>query len=307
MNGKVISEGVNGKRRDVKEGGERIRIVAIGGDGLAGVEMFERETGKWTALPEMATERRLGPASCVVGGAKIVVAGGYDFSYLSSAEVFDFATKKWIAIAPMKEKRGYFSGVLLDDGATFLVTGGYKGAESTLASCEQLDTSTMTWSAAPAMATARSSHCAVLYKKNAVVLGGGTTNDNEEDTALCEEFDVTARMWTSFPPLTQTRSHHGACVLNDDKIFVCGGVLNDGSQSDSVEVFDGVKWSMLDAALSARRGRHACVLWEAGKVVLLGGDREHIEVYDEAENKWRRDVIPKMSTRSSWYLTAVSF
>jgi hypothetical protein len=77
VNGKVISEGVKGKRRVIKEGGGKTRIVAIGGQGLASVEMFERETGMhtWTALPDMSTERRLGPASCVVGGAKIVEIG----------------------------------------------------------------------------------------------------------------------------------------------------------------------------------------------------------------------------------------
>jgi hypothetical protein len=260
--------------------------------------MFESATGKWTALPDMSTKRGDGPASCVVGGTKIIVAGGYDGpNYLATAEVFDFMTKKWTAIAPMREKRSLFSGVLLDDGVTFLVTGGHNGPG--LASCEQLDTTKMmTWSAAPAMATARSNHCTVLYKKSAIVLGGHPA------TALCEEFDATARKWTPSPPLTQTRYYHCACVLNE-KIFVCGGYVN-GSISASVEVFDGVKWTVLDAALSATRRYHACVVWE-GRVVVLGGDEEHIEVFDEAEKKWRSDVIPKMSTPTRKYLTAVSF
>ena len=68
----------------------------------------------------------------------------------------------------------------------------------------------------------------------------------------------------------------------------------------------------IDATLSASRSFHACVNWE-GKVVVLGGsdssrgNREDIEVFDEAEKKWRSDVIPKMSTPSRWQLTAVSF
>jgi hypothetical protein len=108
--------------------------------------MFESETGAWTALPDMTTKRSYGPASCVVGGSKVIVAGGCDSSgCLASAEVFDFETKKWTKIAPMREKRGGFSGVLLDDGATFLVTGGDRDASGDwLGSCEQLDTTTMT-------------------------------------------------------------------------------------------------------------------------------------------------------------------
>jgi hypothetical protein len=202
-------------------------------------------------------------------------------------------------ITPMSEKRRELSSVLLDDEVTFLVTGGYNGAD--LASCEQLDTRAMTWSAAPAMASARHLHCTVLYKKNAVVLGGL----NSAYLALCEEFDATARKWTSFPPLTQTRYRHGSCVVNNEKIFVCGGIVN-GSHSTSVEVFDGVKWSVLDAAMSYTRRYHTCVVWE-GKVVVLGGTRIGIEVFDEVEKKWRSDVIPKMSTPSRRYLTAVSF
>ncbi len=295
MNGKVISEGVNGKKRVIKE---KTRIVAIGGEYVATVEMFEGETGTWTALPDMSTKRS-GPASCVVGGSKIIVAGGYDGSNrLNTAEVFVFETNKWTAIASMREKGTAFSGVLLDDDTTFLVTGGYNRGTS-LASCEQLDTTTMTWSAAPTMATARASHCTVLYRRNTVVLGGDLY------TALCEEFDATTRKWTSFPPLTMTRNLHGACVLNDEKIFVCGGYVN-GPSSASVEVFDGVKWSVLEASLCATRRWHACVVWD-GKVVVLGGDKQEIEIFDEAEKKWRRDVIPRMSTPRRDCLTAVSF
>ncbi len=96
MNGIVVSEGVKaGKNRVFKDAGEKTRIVAVGGNGLASVEMFESETGTWTALPDMTTMRGYEPASCVVGGTKIIVAGGHDNSdYLDTAEVFDFATKK---------------------------------------------------------------------------------------------------------------------------------------------------------------------------------------------------------------------
>jgi hypothetical protein len=233
----------------------------------------------------------------------VVVAGGWfggqDFN---STEYLDLEAEKggemkWTVIeSTMKEKRAGLSGVLLNDGVTFLVTGGNCG-KSTFASCEQLDTTTMEWSDAPAMATARRQHCTVLYKKRAVVIGG-------QSIPLCEEYDPTSNVWSSFPPLCQTRYEHGACVL-DCQIYVCGGKVN-GSCSDSIEVFDGVKWSSFHLSLLSARSGLACVGWE-GKLVALGGSQEEIEVYDEMESKWKVDLIPKPLIPERMKICAVSF
>jgi hypothetical protein len=300
VNGAFISEGFDGNKII------KTRIVAIGGEGLSSVEMYESRTGAWASLPDMTTQRA-GAASCIVG-SKVIVAGGFDGrTSLKSSEYLDLEPKggkmKWTVMPSikMKKSRSALGGVLLDDGVTFFVTGGYNG-KTTINSCAQLDTLTMTWSDAPSMASARSAHCTVLYKKKAAVIGG-LIIEKQCLLALCEEYDRTRKTWSVFPPLIQARSRHGACVLNDG-IFVCGGV-GDGSVS-SVEVFDGVKWSLLESSLSMTRYTHACVVLK-GKVVVLGGNQEEVEVYDEAQRKWRRDVIPSMLAPSRFYLTAVSF
>ncbi len=218
MNGKVVSEGVNGNKKGI-----RTRIITIGGNGLSSVETYESRTGTWTSLPDMTTKRAWGPASCIVG-SKAIVAGGFDRQMcLSSTEYLDLEAEggemRWTAIPSMKEKRTDVSGVLLDDGVTFFVTGGNDG-KTRLSSCEQLDTTTMTWSDAPSMASARFSHCTVLYKKKAVVIGG---IDERNVFALCEEYDSLCKTWSPFPSLSQARSYHGACAFND-RIFVCGGL-----------------------------------------------------------------------------------
>ncbi len=292
----MISEGVNAKLKT--------RIIAIGGDGLSAIEMYERKTGRWTALPDMTSKRRC--AAACIAGRKVIVAGGEsDSMNLNTAEYLDLDGREgWVIMSSvMKEARAWFHGVLLDDGVTFLVTGGEAG-EGTLSSCEQLNTTTMTWSDAPSMASARQDHSSVLYKKKAMVLGG--RDINYDDLALCEAYHPRAKTWSPFPPLTQTRCLHVACVLND-RIYVCGGVVS-GSWSDRCEVFDGEKWFELfssDSSSFEIRAFHACVVWE-GKVVVLGGDKESIDVYDEVENKWSLGVIPNMSTYRE-YLTAVSF
>ncbi len=151
------------------------------------------------------------------------------------------------------------------------------------------------------MATSRHLHCTVLYRKRAVAIGG---KSNATSLALCEQQDSATKKWTPFPSLPQTRFFHGACVLND-RIYVCGGVVN-GTESTSIEVFDGEKWSMLETSLSEARKGHSCLVWE-GKVVVFGGNKEDIEVYDEDEKRWRRDLIPKMSIARNQEWNAVSF
>jgi hypothetical protein len=141
----------------------------------------------------------------------------------------------------------------------------------------------------------------VLYKSKAVVIGG--MDANYDGLALCEEYDSSSRTWSPFPSLSLTRSWHGACVL-DDHIYVCGSYV-DGSVSDSVEVFDGVRWNVLDTHLSKPRWNHVCVVWE-GKSVVIGGSGEDVEVYDEDEKKWLTDIIPPLSMKRI-ELSAVSF
>ncbi len=243
------------------------------------------------------TTERTGSASCIVEDSKVIVAGGWDgLGHLNTCEYLDLEAKggdrkKWIMIpSTMRETRSWFSGVILNDGVIFLVTGGYTNG-ARLASCEQLDTTTMTWSDAPAMANTRSNHCTVLYKKKAVVLGGKVSDHR---SALCEQYSSSSKAWSRFPPLSHPRSGHGACILND-QIYVCGGYVS-GALSSSVEVFDGIIWSVLGSPLSKLRWNHVCVVWE-GKIVVLGGSEVDAEVFDEKEKKWRVDVIPRTNER----------
>ena len=78
-----------------------------------------------------------------------------------------------------------------------------------------------------------------------------------------------------------------------------------GLRSDSVEVYDGARWSVLDSPLSKQRWNHGCGVWE-GKIAVLGGNEVDVEVYDEVEKEWRSDIIPRLSIER-FQLCAVSF
>ncbi len=80
----------------------------------------------------------------------------------------------------------------------------------------------------------------------------------------------------------------------------------DGSRSGSVEVYDGIIWSVHEPSLLKPRINHAFVVWE-GKIVVLGGTQDDVEVFDEKEKKWREDVIPRMCQSSQVNLMALTF
>ena len=85
---------------------------------------------------------------------------------------------------------------------------------------------------------------------------------------------------------------------NPDKIFVFGD-----EDSDLVEVYDGSAWTVI-AKMPATRLDCSAVNLD-GKLVVLGGNREEVDVFDPATGEW--SSLPKMITSNRLCLGAVSF
>ena len=75
------------------------RVVAAGGGGdstnrqfLSSAEVFDPQTGTWTASGSMAETRTWGTASLLTDGRGLVTGGYGDLAPLPSAELFDPAT-----------------------------------------------------------------------------------------------------------------------------------------------------------------------------------------------------------------------
>lgn len=222
----------------------------------------------------------------------IVIVGGRNGDILRSAEKLDLSTKTWRPLPPMQQKRERTAGVCLADGFTFLVCGGADGHtvicagahEDIVSSCEMFDTRKNKWLSSKGLQGPLADHCMVLYRKMPLVLGG-TRHDGA--TAGVYQYDPRLYKWTEFPFFGTPRQNFGATVLHD-KIYIAGGLFGQTPLS-SVEVFDGMSWSMLSSAM---RSSGACK--SAGclpdKLVVLAIHTTQADVYDTETRTWMQST-----------------
>jgi N-acetylneuraminic acid mutarotase len=113
----------------------------------------------------------------------VLVAGGFNPSYLSSAEIYDSAAGTWSSTGSMTTSRAYHTGLLLPNNGKVLVAGGYGNIYNS--SSELYDPSAGTWTATGSMSTARYASPASLLPSNGKVLipaghsGSGFINSAE--------------------------------------------------------------------------------------------------------------------------------
>src|SRR6267378_3101481 len=91
----------------------------------------------------MITPRRE-HVSVLLPNGKVLVAGGYNGSYLSSAEIYDPAQGTWASTASMSTPRRNFTATLLPNGQV-LVAGGMSAVGTYTASAELYDPVNESW------------------------------------------------------------------------------------------------------------------------------------------------------------------
>lgn len=112
---------------------------------------------------------REGATSTVLADGRLMLAGGYRFSALSSVQILDPARGVWFDAAPLRTPRHQHAAALLPDGRV-LVCGGIH--VDVLSDCEVYDPFTNTWTQAAAMPVPRSGHNVTVSGQGAIVTGG---------------------------------------------------------------------------------------------------------------------------------------
>ena len=262
-------------------------IYAIGGltkngYSLSTVEVFNPETGKWTAAKAMTMLRsRVGVA---VMDYKLYAIGGYNGTErLDDVEVFYPNTQKWMKVCSLNWKRSAVGAATL--GNRLYVCGGYDGAIS-LKSVECYLPDKDKWIMVTNMSKHRSAAGVVALDDYIYALGG---HDGLSIFASGERYDYRSEKWTSITPMLTKRCRLGVATLRG-KIYVCGGY--DGSKFlQTAEVYDPdtKKWSFI-AQMNVMRSRVALVA-NGFKLYAIGGydgvsNLRSVEVYDPELDQW---------------------
>jgi N-acetylneuraminic acid mutarotase len=211
---------------------EDCRVLVAGGyDALAGSELYDATTGKWTVVQSSLSQTRFYASATRLQDGRVVVAGGgYDQSSqwftLPNVDVFDPQAGKWELLAHLHAARRSHAAALLPDGR-LLVSGGSDGGQDDgaqaaveLSSMEIYDPAKRTWAAAPSLAQPRTTHTATVLDNGAVLVAGGV---DDTGSALSSTVAYHDGHFSPTPDMEQDRYHHTATLLEGGAVLVAGG------------------------------------------------------------------------------------
>ncbi|HUB98964.1 MAG TPA: kelch repeat-containing protein [Solirubrobacterales bacterium] len=121
------------------------QIWGGGGTPLASAEIYDPETGEFSATDSMAVAR-FGAMAAPLPDGRILVAGGYGEGTLSSAEIYDPESEEFSPTDSMASRRGMGIAATLPDGSVLIVARG--GGENAVRT-EIYDPVTETFSLGP--------------------------------------------------------------------------------------------------------------------------------------------------------------
>lgn len=271
------------------------KVLIVGGRdavrSLASAELYDPQTGTFSAVAPMGTRREAHTATLLRSG-RVLVTGGID-SYpnqirTKSAELYDPQTNAWTTIATtMAVTRQLHAAVLLPSGKV-LITGGHTqmpvgfGGSAT---ADLYDPETQTIQPTVSMGTGRFAHTATVLRSGEVVVAGGwgPAGLPAGGVTSVERYDPITESWTDLPALSTRRTEHSATLLADGRLLMMGGSPDPGPVEPVGEVYDPATnaWTSTGSTVVPRY-RHGAALLPSNHVVIAGGDEWYPAIPDVA-------------------------
>ena len=271
------------------------RVLITGGfagqdeeNALTLAELYDPAQGVFTKTGPLTTGRQSHSATRLPDG-KVLIAGGYDGTYLASAELYDPTTGAFTSTGSLSVGRIAHRATLLADGKV-LITGGLGGHGTFLASAEVYDPATGRFTPAGTMTTERVGHTQTRLTDGTVLIAGGSVGRRRARRVVAgaERYDPVTGAFSATGTMTTVRHKHAAVLMEDERVLIVGG--SDGSDwrghYDSAEIFDpytGAFTETVPMNTARFKLRTAVTLLTDGKVLVAGG-ADTLELYDpEAE------------------------
>lgn len=273
------------------------RVLVAGGLGLTSgpdgfllelnsAEIFDPETGMFSAAGHMASARWHHTATLLSDG-KVLIAGGYGTNGPScataSAELFDPSTRTFSPAGFMLSARVFHTAVLLNTGQV-LVAGGANGCAPDSPDdppwdplfVELFDPSSQGFKGGGEMSTTRIRHSASHLPDDTVLLLGGipalqNLHQQPMNPIYAELFDPKTSSMSPLPDISFQQDSFSATLLQNSLILEAGGET-DNVPVSAAELLDAKnKSAIATGSLFTARTGHTSTLLKDGRVLITGG------------------------------------
>lgn len=266
------------------------KVLVVGGrDGtntLNTCEIFDPNTGLFSATGSMSSPRRDFSIVAINNGNILAIAGRIDNNYTQTqtCEIYNATTGTWSATGALSTVRFDYTATVLPNGKVLVIGGRSSTTPNTsnwvdLNSAEIFDPGTGLWTTTSPMSLGRAYHTATLLANgNVLVVGGASRYPIAIDPFNSSEiYNPTTNIWSKAADVLSTTrfsSVHTATVITGGNIIIIGGI---GTSSSSgfpltIESYDSVADSWSNAG-SLPNGRyvHTSSLLSDGRILLAGG------------------------------------
>ena len=256
------------------------RVATRGENGPTSAELYDPDSGTWSATGNMVRRHAGFPATLLRDGRVLVgdVDDPTSANPITGAELYDPDSGTWTATGKMV-LGGPGTATLLRDGKVLVISYDDTG--------KVYDPDSGTWTATGKMVNPRHSHAAVLLPDGKVLVAGGHyPGDSPTDSA--ELYDPDTGSWTAIANMQVKREAIEGFLQPDGKVLVVGGSARGDPQS--AEVYDPATDTWTATGGISRPGilvNASATLLSDGRVLVRSrDDGVDAELYDPGTGSW---------------------